>query len=873
MGKSGGLGKLPKGQRCQFIIGPTCSWFMPNISDIWTRQKHNSGDTSSLSYYLYGSIGCFCYGEIHRHSMGDEVKICDQPISVLVNNLVDIIEDNSRVSCVRFLKPFIFPLAMILTENGTLVAHDCLRNESIIHFKKHELMKRLVGDLSQFDSINKEHQPNNKRAKFDVTQQINSFVWPTGEDLFVGISLCKLKKIQLHWLKLKDLSQRTNSEVNILKDNIINSSQKLDLNLDRYRGPICCMDSLINEKEICTIAVGMDDGLITVIRANLKENTFEPMIQLERHSDQICSISLHEGDKDRYPMGLIASASRDGLVTLWDVENEFCFADYKGSSGNDSKINWFALKLIASKYSKSIQLLVSNRDNGLSLMDVPEKTKSKVRLKDISEKRKNENLRHHSLIFDLTFDSSTEIVSSASLDGNQIFWTLQQSDSISKNNKKNSSLRLEPRFLVPSMPNNARTHMMRFNPIREESLALALGKAGARFYKLSANPKNRRFDMNHGCSLVCRKLANDSLSPTSLSWNPSHEYRVAIGTIEGRIFRADICNSKLNWVECEKRSQKREPVDDMFGVEYIPSEREPDNPKKVQTNDKDTGFDGVYSLCWGPNPTCPSDPSRLAIYAVGSMTHKLSIYSSKTENEKPSDQLNQDNDLNIPEAINCASEVAWKPSMDLMALGLTNGKIIIAAYSDEPTLPDAKHSFVRMIEIDGPLGITFIQCLSWHPTADREDKCYYYLAASANESPIFIFNLKESILAADVEGRLMIADCPSDGDSLKSNVLKSYVFKLDAHNKAVADISWNPHEPDQLATASFDRTCYVWSLEHEPDPRAKILAKFLARDKLFTVEWSLVDQDLIFSSGQDSTIWAWRPSENVHLESIKLDTM
>lgn len=147
--KMGSLAKLPKDQRCQFLIGPINSWFMPDIADIWTQpkeKKHKSGeiklkvsqddlmdceqntseDNHSLSYFIYGSIGSFCYGEIHRFSSkNSDHKVQSRQtdpncaISAYVNRLIDVKEDNSRVSCVRFLKTSLRPIAMVLTENGS----------------------------------------------------------------------------------------------------------------------------------------------------------------------------------------------------------------------------------------------------------------------------------------------------------------------------------------------------------------------------------------------------------------------------------------------------------------------------------------------------------------------------------------------------------------------------------------------------------------------------------------------------------------------------------------------------------------------------------------------------------------------------------
>lgn len=973
--KSTALMKMPKEQRCSFLIGPVSSWFMPNSTDLWTQGLPNNSQASttesnvsvdalmdddispqrnceenvSLSYFVYGSIGCFCYGEIYHHNRttlsADEDYATNQrhgeqtaAISTTMNRLIDIKEDNSKVACVRFLKNHRYPLVMILTESGSFLIHDCMSSENLIHFKKSELLAKFVKPFCKTEEPNCEEH-NNKRAKFNVTQQINSCVWPDARNAFLAVSLLKEKTNLLLLLKFRDLIVGGTKELNsINKIDFIESCNKLELDLPTYASPVCCMESAMISDEICLVAVAMDDGLIIVAKVNLTDGQLKRTIKLARHNDEICSLSFHTNMK-KFPLGLLAAVSRDGLTTIWDINNEFNFADYQASEGGKGgRINWFALEFLPMSNAKHIHLAVSNPDSGINVLEVPENARSKIRLRDAKESNQGskttkgnrqvgceQNIRHHGLIFNITFDEKTNTLSTTSLDSSHIIWscsiTQAGQETARKDKKVLEVINIKPEYLYPTMSTSARTHMLRFNPIREDFVGVALGKAGVKFHKISHNQRYNRFDMTPSCGIIARKINKANLSPTSIAWHPSHEYRVAIGTIEGKVLRADLTPHKAIMIESEQ--QKKKPTvagltpntdikmeaveeEDIFGVEYKPLERSTNsdnnkserNDNNQQQNKQQPKTDGIYSLCWGPNPTCPEDVSRLSIYAVGSVTKHLNIYycpkevgNSGNSADKMINYLDEFRDVSLPEARGQASEVAWKSSMDLMALGTIDGRVIIVSYLEESSADRSLNKLFRKLAvIQGPLGTSHIQCLAWHPTTDSSDARYYYLAASANDSPAYVFSIKESLLVADVKSRLRLETMAttnqqqqqqtgrdvnaSDNRTENNNIISAYLHKLNAHKKAISDLVWNPHEPNQLATSSFDRCCYVWSLDRSLElelMEARIMARFQARDRLFTLEWSLVDPDLIFTSGHDSSIWAWRPSENPMREPVTSD--
>lgn len=919
--KSGGLARLPKEQRCHFFIGPVSSWFMPNTTDIWTQPNPISqadkdtmdcdqiiGDkkeAASLSYFAYGSIGCFCYGEVHHHHHHhhqNQIKSQTNQISASTNRLIDIKDDNSRVSCIRFSKDSPYPLVVALTENGSFLLHDCLTSENLFQFKKNDILTKFLGIVNNDAGKQEPHSAKKTRS---ITQQVNAFAWPETRNIFLAVSLLTEKTCQLLWLKLKDIIAMRSNPDHIDKNTIVEQCTKINLNLNQYSSPVCLVESTMLDKQTCLVAIAMDDGLITVVSVDFDKGQSSRIIKLARHNDQICSMSLFVGNSTRFQRGLLASVSRNGLALIWDIENEFYFADYQAiaePARASSSINWFAVTFVPLSDSKQTYLAISNSDSGITLLEVPENTRSKVRLKGPVEKVKRqgggggggeEKIHHDRLIFNMKYDPKTRTIITASLDGNHIFWSVQGQHN---DNTKKYQMEAKAVFLYPGMLNNSRTHMLRHSPIREDLLGLALGKAGVRFYKISENSAECRYDMSPSCSLISRRILKTNLSPTSIAWHPSHEYRLAIGTLEGKVFRADITPRKATLVDAEHKpvasrnraGTKRPPVveDDLFGVDYQPLERAEEEP--AGNGQQKSKTDGVYSLCWGPNPASPEDISKQAIYAIGSVSHRLFIYCNTNNvkdnsTDKLTNYLDEFLDQSLPEAIGQASEVVWKSSMDLMALGTTNGKIIIVTYlEDSHSGRSEGRLFSRLAVIEGPLGPSYIQCLAWHPSSDKDDAHYYYLAASANESPAFLFNVRETILATDVKNRLKLGATVAGGDHYNdetglhsgndgtgygSLVLSAYLHKLEGHQKAITDIAWSPHDTNQLATSSFDRLAYVWSIDSS-FMDGQMVSKYWARDRLFTIEWSLVDADLIFTSGHDSTVWAWRPSENRHQVNI-----
>lgn len=853
---------LPKEQRCQFLIGPMSTWFKPNTTDIWTQMKtEDEKEKASLSYFIYGSIGCFCFGEIYHNDR----------LSAAVKHLVDVKEDNSRIICVRFLKQSLYPLVMILSESGSLIIHDCLSNEYLIHFKKNELINRLVPR----EETNSEHC--NKKPKFNVTQQIKSCVWPNSNNAFLAITLPKRQTNLLFWLKLRDLTDGKHSqEPNlppISKSNIIESQERLNLDLPETFRQICCMESAMLNSQTCLVVAAFDRGLIIVVKVNFEQGQSSRIIKLACHDADVCSMALFVENTKRFPQGLLASVSRNGELLVWDIENEFYFADYcLKTKFDESSVDWFSLSFIVHKNSKNINVVVSNIRNGLTTLRIPDNVRSKTRLREIKETKPKKgtateySISHQKLIFNLAYDPISAILLTSSHDANHILWKCNECELPDKSaTKEGTFAEVKPQYMLPSMADNSRTHMLRHSQIRESLLGAALGKGGIVFYDIAKNTQNHRFDMSSSRLFIVRKILKESLCPTSLSWHPSHEYRLAIGTLEGKVLRADLTPKKATLVmtgpaqKPKSRAGDTHKTEDLFDVDYQPIDhQEDDQPSKT---------DGVYSLCWGPNPCCPQDISRTSIYAIGSISHRLFIYHTMKEtSDCLTNYLDEFLDQSLPEAMGEASEVSWKPSMDLMALGTTTGKIIIVSYLDEAHSDRSKNQlFKKLAVIQEPLSGTYIQCLAWHPTTDIEDTYFYQIAASGNESPAYVFDLRENLLVADVKARLRIRDGNGFVECLDAttNVVSTYVFKLDSHKKAISDIVWNPHEPNQLATCSFDRECLVWSLDESAQEKtAKVISRFLGRNRLFTLEWSLVDTDLIYTSGHDSTIWAWRPSEN-----------
>lgn len=830
-------------QRYEFAIGPAISWFLPHSADIWSADTSN--EDKQPAWFIYGARSCFCYGRISSENARNKVTKAgaNRSIVALTDHIEYIKNDNSRVISCKFCKKQTnYPYAFILTDNGNLTLYDCVNRTIILRFAKHEIINKVSEKSERTHDTNE--QPSAKKFKFSI--HISSICWPDLNNAFLSVSMSKEETSLVVWLKIPD--------------SIINSNSDPDKNLIEFVqlktsvscADIVCMETLLlKSANMVYIAVGFENGMINIIKLNKESGSCEDIIVLKKHSKPICSLSLWspESEKHEYSSGILASVSRCGLVLLWDLNNEYCFADLDLNLKAVEKFNWFACRFYALNDWQLPFLAVSNSSGGLVNLEMPKKIHPSKRPLNGKNVLGTEGLiKHRSLVFNVTFDLNSSILMTTSLDNNIIFWDCGQKEELSSNKKILS--RIDPCYFLPTMPNNSRTHKIRFSPIANDHLATALGEAGLCFYRVPSERKEFRFHMTKGCSYVCYEIKRLKLTPTSIAWQPNHEYRLAVGTREGLVLRLDISNNGL--VLQSLPHQTKKPIKDGGDSNDFDALLSENDQKNATAKIESTG---VYSLCWGPNPL---DRQKTAIYSVTSQ--KLAIYTADDEKFKENlrNLLDTKPEIfsNIEEFCGMASEVSWKSDFDLMAFGATDGRVLIIKLIESKNQEDGdKYCFEKLVTIKDIF--TSIQALAWHPTTYNDSEYYYYLAVAPKE----IHNgLNGSCVLHLFDLRSKIPQNNSQ-EEMDAHVTDSDI-KLVGHTSTIAEISWSPHQENHLCSCSFDARNIVWSIDVDSRTH-RILSQFVARDRLFTAEWSTVDNDLILTSGRDSTLIAWRPSENM----------
>ena len=97
-------------------------------------------------------------------------------------------------------------------------------------------------------------------------------------------------------------------------------------------------------------------------------------------------------------------------------------------------------------------------------------------------------------------------------------------------------------------------------------------------------------------------------------------------------------------------------------------------------------------------------------------------------------------------------------------------------------------------------------------------------------------------------------------DSKETVTITRATKELGGHNARVVWLSWSTHEDGILASASYDRTVQIWDTKTgEP------LKNYGGHSqRVFRVEFSPLDPDLVFSFGEENSIHMWRPSKLQH---------
>ncbi|GBC04475.1 hypothetical protein RclHR1_00570031 [Rhizophagus clarus] len=181
------------------------------------------------------------------------------------------------------------------------------------------------------------------------------------------------------------------------------------------------------------------------------------------------------------------------------------------------------------------------------------------------------------------------------------------------------------------------------------------------------------------------------------------------------------------------------------------------------------------------------------------------------------------------------SEVAVHPTGKYIAVGNVDGRVEVY---ELPSLKVIYHNIRHRATINK---------LSWCPPDAKGNS--FLLACGSDDTLITIHDL-------------------SDPEKLASTVYiptSSCKLILQMHKRGVTGISWCPTNTTMLLSSSFDGTAIVWNLSNGSP--ISLFCGHLPQSRIFCTEWSLHDEDLVFTAGDDAMCFAWRPSENLYKQN------
>ncbi|KAK3851599.1 hypothetical protein Pcinc_041767 [Petrolisthes cinctipes] len=237
----------------------------------------------------------------------------------------------------------------------------------------------------------------------------------------------------------------------------------------------------------------------------------------------------------------------------------------------------------------------------------------------------------------------------------------------------------------------------------------------------------------------------------------------------------------------------------------------------------------VYKVEWAP-PVCPQNLDKLDSWCAYSFGDKEIVIRS------PSDLMADPVSWRslLPESVSAKApkditEFSFSPDYKFLAVGALDGQVVVYRCSD----------LALMVTI--MVVRKSIQHLLWQPTAPQNPP--YILAVGSNEHKIYIFHL-DTILNGNVEGE----------------VLTQAAGELCGHESRVVWLAWSPHNTGTLASASYDHTIQLWDTN-----TGKPLVNYGGHtSRVFRVEFSPLDPDLMYSFAEENCVHTWRPSLQSH---------
>ncbi|CAL1283134.1 unnamed protein product [Larinioides sclopetarius] len=239
----------------------------------------------------------------------------------------------------------------------------------------------------------------------------------------------------------------------------------------------------------------------------------------------------------------------------------------------------------------------------------------------------------------------------------------------------------------------------------------------------------------------------------------------------------------------------------------------------------------VYCVCWGPCKASSIEDAgsdEYFIYSCGGGEIFMNRYKKLNEPALNFHEIaTRPTDIETIE--NTCSEIIWKSDYSCVCIGTYKG--FIDVYNDK-----------LVFQIRCNLEMKSIECLRWHPESTymspTGSPLKSWLACSGNDLNIYIVDTSKIFEKSE-------------------NSADWIVKKLTGHKKQISATSWSPHMDGYLVSASKDGSALVWHA-----CTGNIIASYLDHsDIVNTVQWSVFDEDVIYSGGQDNCVRVWRISQ------------
>ena len=286
----------------------------------------------------------------------------------------------------------------------------------------------------------------------------------------------------------------------------------------------------------------------------------------------------------------------------------------------------------------------------------------------------------------------------------------------------------------------------------------------------------------------------------------------------------DMLGLAVNWhPECENRLAFGTSTGDITVVDLSSNQRTP-----KYTNKKSTDWTKVYCLVWGPSLKANEESTLYSLHQSGQIyVH----YITSNVIHDFSDYVNEEIKR---------SEMNWKNDFKHLSVGNENGMIDVFECKE--------HKLHLRLRIEAFK--RSVLSLKWN--SNNDEKISNWLAVSSYDNHINCYFLYDYLKSED------------DTIDTSFQTISKPNSTLKGHSDRISSICWSPHDSNRLASVSYDKMALVWDVSKEMP-----LCKFEGhRGILYCVVWSAIDEDLIFTGGEDNYFHAWRPSKQKQCVSI-----